>query len=483
MHGPMGESSYTKSVSRLVKLIQDNSKTEDSLFEQAKHYFDNVEENLNKIKRIEDNIVKIEDVAKTSSKRQLAELEERIKHLKQALRKEQTLQKNARLERVERVTDTCANLLLLAEGDDWESTQINSAKVLGTLQLLSPGEGAKLVKVNQSLKPAYRAVVAIRLIDKLMSDGLVKSQYIDSYYTADSRYSGIKGELSAFQREVCVPIIITALFQDIGLLHKDAQLILKGEDGDLDEFRVLENEDRLKLLKINHANTLDYITNGLGLNQYVGNSKDARDIFNQTEEARFNFTKKLLLGAHKPNLVAGNLIKIPQIYASIVLSTKSSYNFLDLPKACMVLEKAAEQGAINKKATQCLLSILGHFPQGFGITYIPKDDKGKSADTYEYAIVIGLNPDNPYVPICRAVTRQLTFISGGLMLEIGMAANLYFAGAKKSLEKMSKERLEEILLKLASNSEERKQMELIPSYWNPYAFFGYEKLQNLWKKA
>ena len=67
MHGPMGESSYTKSVSRLVKLIQDNSKTEDSLFEQAKHYFDNVEENLNKIKRIEDNIVKIEDVAKTSS--------------------------------------------------------------------------------------------------------------------------------------------------------------------------------------------------------------------------------------------------------------------------------------------------------------------------------------------------------------------------------------------------------------------------------
>jgi len=179
----------------------------------------------------------------------------------------------------------------------------------------------------------------------------------------------------------------------------------------------------------------------------------------------------------------GHIIKVPQIYSSFIFSSKQSYNFFDLPKAQLLIGNAAEKIAISKVVTNALLSILGHFPQGYGITYIPKDDDKTYLDRYEYAIVVGLNPANPYVPTCRVATRNLKFIANGQVMSIDKDSNLYFSAAKKKLEKINPERLEDILSKLASNFEERKDMQLIPSYWNPYVFFSYQNLQNLWKKT
>ncbi|AGH45112.1 hypothetical protein C427_3003 [Paraglaciecola psychrophila 170] len=59
-------------------------------------------------------------------------------------------------------------LLALTEADNWQKTQVYSAKLLGTLQLLSPGEGAKVAHQNQRFKPAYKGVIALRLLDKLL---------------------------------------------------------------------------------------------------------------------------------------------------------------------------------------------------------------------------------------------------------------------------------------------------------------------------
>jgi hypothetical protein len=221
----------------------------------------------------------------------------------------------------------------------------------------------------------------------------------------------------------------------------------------------------------------------LGKEQYLGTSKEERVAFEHNQKERLNFTRTLLMDALKPKLGIGNLIKAPQIYASVIFSSKQNYNFLDLPKASLVIAKAAEGGAISKVAADSLLSIVGHFPQGYGITYIPQDADQQDMDRYEYAIVTELNPKNPYVPRCRIVTRSLTFISNGQTISVKTTNNLYFPAAKKKLEKINPARLEEILSKLVSNFEERRNLDLIPSYWNPYGFFSYKKLQNLWKKS
>jgi hypothetical protein len=483
MHGNMGESIYTKSVSNLVRDIQCNTSLKDSLFEQTQLYFENSNEDATAHLKLQKDIEILEDSLQTADEENLEQVAKKLKSARQQLIKEYAFQEDERNQRLQKLLQVCAKLLILCEAENWQKTQVNSAKLLGTLKLLSPGEGTKLAYQNQKLKPAYRAVVALRLLDRLLEDEKINNHYINERHQANSRYPETEGDLTPFQRNVAIPIIIAALFQDVGSLHPKAQIILKGECGSLDEFRILSREERLALLRINHEQTLNYITYGLGIERYIGNHREERAIFIRNEKKRLSFTRTLLIRALNPKRGLGNLIKVPQIYASVIFSSKPNHRILDLPKAMLIVIKAAERESIRKVVADSLLSILGHFPQGYGITYIPKDDEKKNIDLYEYAIVTGLNPEDPFVPICRLVTRNLTFVANGQLMSIDKKSNLYFAATKKKLEKINPARLEEILLKLVSNFEERKELDIIPSYWNPYGFFGYTKLQNLWKKT
>jgi hypothetical protein len=483
MHGPMGESNFTKAVNNIVKHIQNNSPLKDSLFEQAQLYFDNSDKAKKTLLDLQRKVKNIENSLQVADEKTKRVIHNKLDTDQRLLKKEHTRQQQTCTHRFRNVKGLCTRLLELSEAGNWQETQVNSAKLLGTLQLLSPGEGTNLAKQNQRFKPAYKGVIALRLLDKQLKDEKISNQYINERYQEELRYPEQEEELTLFQRDVAIPVLIAALFQDVGLLHPKAQLILKGEDGTLDEFRVLDIEERRALLKINHEQTLDFITHGLGMEQYIGNSKQERVIFDRNEKEKLTFTRKLLIDALKPKLGVGNLIKVPQIYASVIFSSKQSYNFLDLPKAGLVITRAAEGGSISKVFADSLISIVGHFPQGYGITYIPKDDDRQDMERYEYAIVTELNPADAYIPRCRVATRNLTFIAGGHTKSVNMENNLYFSVAKKKLEIINPARLEEILRKLASNFEERKTLDLIPSYWNPYGFFCYKKLQNLWNKA
>lgn len=479
----MGESTYTKSANNLVKDIQNNTVINDSLFEQAQLYFETSDKDKQTCFELQRRIKSIEDSLQAADKKTKIIINKNLDAAQRLLKKERTRQQQICSPRYKKVKTLCTLLLSLTEAYNWHKTQVYSAKLLGTLQLLSLGEDAKVAHQNPRFKPAYKGVIALRLLDKLLKEKKIDIQYINERYQKKLRYPEQKSGLTLFQSDVAIPVLIAAIFQDVGLMHPKAQKILTGEDGTLDEFRVLDKEERLALLKINHEQTLDYITNGLGMEQYIGNSKQERTDFVRDQEEKLSFTRTLLIDAIKPKFGIGDLIKIPQIYASVIFSSKKSYNFLDLPKAGLVITRAAEGGAISKVFAECLLSIVGHFPQGYGITYIPKDDDMKDMERYEYAIVTELNPEDPYIPRCRVATRNLTFISSGNTNSVNIESNLYFSAAKKKLEKVNPARLEEILRKLASNFEERKTLDLIPSYWNPYGFFCYKKLQNLWNKA
>jgi hypothetical protein len=483
MHGPMGESTFTKAVNNVVKHIQNNTPLKDSLFEQAQLYFDTSDKDKKTLLDLQRKVKSMNSSLHVADEKTKRVIHKKLDTDQRLLKKEHIRQQQTCILRYRNVKDLCTRLLELSEADNWQETQVKSAKLLGTLQLLSPGEGTKLAQQNQIFKPAYKGVIALRLLDKRLKEGGVSNQYINERYQEKQRYPEQEGDVTLFQRDVAIPVLIAALFQDVGLLHPKAQFILKGKDGTLDEFRVLDIEDRRTLLKINHEQTLDFITHGLGMEQYIGNCKQERTTFDLNEKEKLIFTRTLLIDALKPKLGVGNLIKVPQIYASVIFSSKQSYNFLDLPKAGLVITRAAEGGSISKVFADSLLSIVGHFPQGYGITYIPKDDDRKDMERYEYAIVTELNPADPYIPRCRVATRNLTFIAGGHTKSVNMENNLYFSAAKKKLEMINPVRLEEILRKLASNFEERKTLDLIPSYWNPYGFFCYKKLQNLWNKA
>ena len=154
-----------------------------------------------------------------------------------------------------------------------------------------------------------------------------------------------------------------------------------------------------------------------------------------------------------------------------------------LPKVYQVLNKHAELGACSQKAVDALYQITGMFPQGYGVIYMPVDTMGNHGDCYEYAIVNRLYPPNPMQPLCRIATRRLTFICYGHNIEILKQNNLYFPEMAEKVAKLSKERLNEILLLLASNYKDRQQLDLLPRCWHAKEYFSVKKHQKLWNKV
>ena len=310
-------------------------------------------------------------------------------------------------------------ILELTEGDSFAENNRKSAQFLGTIQLLSPTEGKRVAKSNEQSKSVYKAVLSLRLLDQLIIDGKMVEPYINKFLTNISakQYSDFASHDSAahqrFVAQVKVPFIMAALLQDIGNYHPKAQNILRGSDGKLDPFRTLEIKERKELLQINYRETIKYLTEGIGMPTFVGNTKEERELFLTDEQDKLTFIKLLFKTSVNPKNTIGNVLKVPQIYTSIILSTKASYNYKLLPQVFQVLNKNAQLGACAQGVVDALYTITGMFPQGFGIVYMPSGEFGEQGDCYEYAIVNNLYPKKAEYPICRLTTRKLTFISYG----------------------------------------------------------------------
>ncbi|MFD2165514.1 hypothetical protein ACFSJY_04485 [Thalassotalea euphylliae] len=399
------------------------------------------------------------------------------------------LQKFDRSERSERLNLLCYDILELTEGETFAETNRKSAQVLGTIQLLSHTEGSQIAQTNELHKALYKGVLTLRLLDKLIIDGGTNHAYIKHFlgeYTLDN-YKDFKrmdeAAYATFVHEVKVPVLKAAILQDIGNYHPNAQDILYGKDKSLDPYRTLEIDERKSLLQINYRETVKYLVEGIGQGRYLGNSKKDREVFEKQEVRKLKFMKELLRSAITPKEGLGNLLKVPQIYVSIVLSTKPSYKYKLIPKVYQVLRQNAERGQCSEKVVESLYQITGMFPQGYGVTYLAVDAAGHSLERYEYAIVNHLYPENPEEPECRIATRQLTFISYGSDIRIHKSENLYFPESAKRLASISRARLEEILEKLVSNYQERIELDLIPRCWHPREFFSIKENQKLWNKS
>ncbi len=394
-----------------------------------------------------------------------------------------------RIERQSCLLSITHTILELAEGDSFAENNRKSAQFLGTVQLLSATEGKRVPSTNEQSKSIYKAVLCLRLLDQLIIEGKVVDPYIKKFLNgvnSEQYLEFANYDQKAYRRfiaQVKVPLIMAALLQDIGNYHPKAQRILKGNDGRKEPFRTLAVSERKELLQINYRETIKFLIEGIGIPNFVGNTKNEREQFLLDEQDKLIFIKHLLKSSVNPKGTIGNVLKVPQIYTSIILSTKSGYNYKLLPQVFQVLNKNAELGACDQSVVDSLYKVTGMFPQGFGVVYMPLGELAEQGDCYEYAIVNALYPAVPEHPHCRIATRKLTYIGFGQNIVIKKNSNLYFTQTAKKLAKLSKERLNEILELLSSNSQERKESDLLPRCWHAQEFFSVKNNQNLWNKA
>lgn len=447
---PHGDTNFTAQVKVLLKKIYGRSPLQDSVLERAISYFDS---------------------------QVLLERE------KEALQESANSERIARFQHLQHI---CLEIINLSEASSIEETNRNSAQLLGTIQLLSPTEGKRVAIINEQHKPLYKAVLALRLLDNICINNKLSNIYIDSLLmgvSGDDYCNLASRDEIAYHRlvtQVKVPIVMAALLQDIGNYHPDAQAILQGEHGEKNAFRTLEVDERKALLQINYRETIKYLNQGIGVGNYIGHSKTDREHFNRAEQLKLTFIKQLLKSSIQPKQGIGNLLKVPQIYTSIVLSTKESYSYKLLPKVYQALYQNAERGIISKDIVDTLLLITGSFPQGYGITYIPHDIDENVR--YEYAIVTQLYPEHVDEPLCRTATRNLTFLGHGKDVLVKKSHNLHFVATAQKFSKINKERLNEILELLSSNYQERKKLDLLPRCWQPSEYFTMKRHQKLWNR-
>lgn len=474
-----GDTKFTTQVKVLLTKIYGRSPLKDSILERAITFYDDESFAQRKLDKLKVDIVELTNVGSAKSQDKIANLEDQQKKYSQELALE-------RHERAEHLQLICREVIELCEGENLSETNRKSAEVLGTIQLLAPTDGRKVATINEYSKPLYKAVLALRLLDQICLKQLLPDSYLAQELTEISAYDfqELRSESEAAYRQfvdrVKVPIVMAVLLQDIGNNHPEAEKILFGADGKKDNFRTFNVEERKALLQINYRETLKYLLNGIGVSMYLGNSKAERDIFNKVESNKLRFAKQLLKSSVNPKLGIGNILKVPQIYTSIVLSTKDSYNYKVIPKVYQVLNQNAERGSCSQSIVDTLYLITGDFPQGFGMVYIPKDIDQEVR--FEYAIVTQLYPENPEEPICRMTTRYLTFIGYGHDLVVKKNRNLYYAQTAKSFSSISKERLNEILALLSSDYLEREKQDLLPRCWFPDEYFSMKAHQKLWNR-
>ncbi|WP_306523308.1 hypothetical protein [Rheinheimera sp.] len=479
---PYADKSYVRQLKQLISSLLSISKFQHSVYGQASQFFQQQQQQKNQLSQLQQAFDEAQRQLGSANAKSEARLVQQAQQCQQALKAEQDKQEQKRLNNYSQLYLLCQQFLQMIEGNNRAETILRSSKMLGTLQLLAPSEGEQIATVQQKYKPFYKATLSLRLLDHLLAQGMISSSYI--LQKAKARKTSVEaGSYCPFRDDVQIPLLMALLLQDIGHSHPEALLILTGPDGKLPRSRELQTQERSRFLDISLQASLQFLLKGIGAPRYRGNSRPERDAFDKNEQDKLAFATTLLKNAGKPGAGVGNLLKIPQVYASAVLPGRNRFDYQALPKVALILKTGAAAGQYDERMVQSLLSITGIFPQGYGIVFLPKDAKGQPLDRYEFAIVNSLYPPQPEAPLCRIVTRNLHYRHNLPNCNISVASNLYFKPARQQLEIIPQQRLEEILKKLSSDFAPGRLRRLLPRYWHPDEFFADPRHQNLWNRT
>ncbi|KKO45085.1 hypothetical protein WG68_11625 [Arsukibacterium ikkense] len=386
----------------------------------------------------------------------------------------------ARLQRWADLQMLAEQLLQLSEGENNNETLVFSARLLGCLQIMVPTAKRQRELVQFAYKPLYRAVLTLRLLDHLLAQHMLHDPTLQGHYQARSR---LTPDDCPYRQHVQLPIVMAVLLQDIGLLHPEATSIIQGELAQFDPGRALSMQERQQLLQVSNDASLALLQQGFGITPYKGNDKVERDHYFAAQQQRLKWLSQLLQLNPGDKTLFGSVLKVPQVYTSIVLPGRQRFNYALLPKAALLMREGAKRNEYNGLLVDQLLRITGLFPQGYGVVFAPLGGDQQPLDRYEFAIVNGLYPQKPEQPNCRVVSRQQQYRNTGLDISLQTDYNLYFKVARQRLEVLPEHRLKALLNALYQDGEARYLRKLLPRCWQPEQFFHEPAHQNLWQNA
>jgi hypothetical protein len=370
-------------------------------------------------------------------------------------------------------------LLRFTEGSNDGETLTRSARVLGCLQLTVPVSGRRWRELQFGYKLMYRATLSLRLLDHALQHKLVADPVLQLYF--DQRIAG--NDDCPYRLNVQLPLVIAVMLMDAGQLSPDAVTLLTGYAGELDSARALAAEERAEYLQRCQKASQQLLHNALELLPYRGNSKQEKQQHVLLQQQRLNLIRQLIQLQTNPTSALGNVLKIPQVYSSMVLPGRQRYVYEALPKASLLLKDSVSRGLLNAMMVKHFLKITGIFPQGFGIVFTPSQQDGMAAERYEMAVVNQLYPANIAEPLCRIVSRNLQYRRGGHNCVVSVEHNLYFKPARDRLAVIPSQRLEDILARLSADWQPGQLRRFMPRCWHPEQFFSQAEHQNLWNNA
>lgn len=477
------ENRYSKLLRKLIGTLLTGSRTEPSLALQASRFFREDDSDTLQVEALQHQIQQLEQKNQRAKTDPL--LAQELSLVRQRLsEREQQLQR-ARQHRYNQLHLMCQQLLELTEGDNPADTILRSSRMLGTISLLAPSEGDTAYTLQQKYKPFYKAVLSLRLLDHLLQRQLITNSFILRKYQEQQQLLQLSDSPTQrpFRDDVQIPLLMAVLLQDVGHYHPEALLMLQA-NGPHPSYRHQFNPaQRAAFTELTQQASLRFLLKGMGAPHYRGNSKAERDAFNQQEQEKLAFTATLLRASQTPGAGVGNLLRLPQVYASAVLPGRARYVYEALPKVALILKNGARSGQYDERMVDQLLIITGVFPQGYGIVYLPLDPKGEPAERYEFAIVNSLYPPSPETPLVRSVTRAMRYRTSGPNLAVSVGQNLYFKPARQQLNQLPEQRLQQILSKLSANFEPAQVRHFLPRCWHPDQFFADPRHQNLWNRS
>jgi len=363
-----------------------------------------------------------------SAQRYLEKLHQKIDKGELRIKQIATERLKARGERYIALEKLIDNILDLLDGPKIFS------QFLGTMVLSTPlpNETVRCTR-NEKNKPIYITALTVALFEETRLFYQYKSPYLKqalSDVIGDDKVSLMqrhdhkpfsKEQKMAYREEVLKPIVKATLLRHIGSYSPHAEAIYQGN-----RFRLLDVEERNKLLSSIKRHSYLYLSQGVGLPQKRFDKKEERDEFFAVENAKLEFMKQLLdFDNQGPEL--RDLIRIPMVYASFMLSTKEEYDYRNMYRAYDILKDGMKQGEYNANFCALFLRMVGRFPLGSGIYFISND-----TEQIEKGIVSSLFPKNSEEPYVKQITRNhIQSLSQSEVLVV-RSTNIYFDSTREN---------------------------------------------------
>ena len=407
------EDSYINQVLSLVNSVHPAQASADSILTDTTSFFINDAKSTRTQLDLKIDIAALQDdiaFAEAPSPEKQKQLNALINQLEMAKQEDD----NARHQRLTRVRKICQSVYEFCEGESLAESQAKTAKFMAALWLISEQNTGKLQRLHQRLKAPYKIALTLRLVDRVIQNQLKSVPNWQKFESPEMRFKSHENQQEWFAT-VAMPAMVGALFQDSGLQHPLALRLLHGKDGKADPFRVLTAEERQSLLKMNYRFSVDYVTLGLGVDYATDYASPEQQVLAHAT------TLELVKDAYKPKSGIGEILKIPQIYTSVVLSTKPDVNRENVPKSCLLIDQLGKKGVLNANMASEFHRMTGIFPQGFGVV-----------STKHKSIVLGLYPPKPHEPHTIPLLSRDDVPVNQKRVPLAKAENQYFTDSSAS---------------------------------------------------